>query len=125
MNSGRTSREVKDLDIATVIKTLYYYAGAVGSSANFDSYEPVGVVAVIGHYDSPLLSVINKLAAALVTGNTCLLVPNALTPLSCYMLIDLCVQSGVPNGVVNLITSGTDVLKLLILKTFILNFKLR
>ena len=106
LNTGRTSREVKDLDLASVIKTLYYYAGAVGSSADFDSYEPLGVVAIVGYFDSPLLSAVGKLAAALAAGNTCLLVPNSLTPLSSYLLVDLCVQSGVPSGVVNLIATS-------------------
>lgn len=105
LNSGRTSRECKDLDVAAVIRTLYYYAGSVASQVN-ESYEPVGLVAIVGHFDSPLLSVVSKLAAALVTGNTCILIPNCLTPLSSYLLIDLCAQSGFPNGVVNLVTSS-------------------
>jgi len=110
VNTGRTSREVKDLDVAAVIKTLYYYAGAVGSSADFDSHEPLGVVAIVGYFDSPLLSVVGKLAAALVAGNACLLVPNSLTPLSSYLLVELCIQSGVPFGVVNLIVTSMRIL---------------
>ena len=106
--SGRTSREVKDLDIATIIKTFYYYAGTVGHSTNlnYDSLEPVGVVAIAGYYDSPLLSIATKLAAALACGNTCIIIPHKETPLSAYMLLEICVQSQVPAGVINLITSG-------------------
>ena len=70
VNSGRTSREVKDLDVAAVIRTLYYYAGTVGSAADFESNESLGVVAIIGYFDSPLLSIVSKWAAALAAGNT-------------------------------------------------------
>ena len=111
--SGRTSREVKDADIANLIKIFYYYAGHVGlhnSDSDFDSFDPLGVVAIAGFYDSPLLSVANKLAAALATGNTCLLIPHKFTPLSAYMLLNICIQSGVPNGVVNLIVSGKNLI---------------
>jgi aldehyde dehydrogenase (NAD+) len=104
--SGRTSREIKDLDIASVIKTLYYYAGSVGNSLDFDTYESLGVVAICGYFDSPLLSIINKIAAALATGNTCVVVPHKLTPLSTYLFLEICAQSGLPKGVVNLIASG-------------------
>jgi aldehyde dehydrogenase (NAD+) len=109
LQTGRTSREIKDCDIAALIRTLYYYSGGVvNANELMESYEPIGVVAIIGHFDSPLLSMIGKRAAALVTGNTCLLVPNSLSPLSCYMFIDLCVQSGLPNGCVNLVVSDND-----------------
>ena len=111
MFSGRTSREVKDLDIATLIKTFYYYAGNVGlhhNDTDYESHVPLGVVAIAGYYDSPLLSIGTKLAAALATGNTCLVVPHKLTPISAYMLLNICVQSGVPSGVVNLIASNSD-----------------
>lgn len=103
VTSGRTSREVKDLDITNIIRVLYHYAGAV--SLDDENYEPVGQVAILGYVDSSLLSLVNKLAIALVTGNTCLIVPHKDTPLSAYMFLDICIQSGVPAGVINLICS--------------------
>ncbi|CAF0965081.1 unnamed protein product [Brachionus calyciflorus] len=106
ISSGRTSREVKDLDVTQVIKTLYYYAGS--SSLLAEGYTPVGTVGIFGYFDSSLLSLVNKLAPALVTGNSVLIVPHKLTPLSAVMLMDICTQSGLPNGVVNLITSDND-----------------
>jgi aldehyde dehydrogenase (NAD+) len=110
LNSGRTSREVKDLDVAAIVKTFYYYAGSVGSLHEIDltKYSPLGVVAVCGHFDSPLLSICGKIAAALATGNTCVVIPHKLTPLSAYLLAEICLQSGIPQGVVNVISSGSD-----------------
>jgi aldehyde dehydrogenase (NAD+) len=106
--SGRTTREVKDLDIANIIKTLYFYAGSVSYKSQLAEYEPLGVVALIGLYDSSLLSLVPKLAAALAAGNTCLIVPHKLNPLSAYMFMDICMQSGVPAGVINLVVSDKD-----------------
>ena len=108
MPSGRSSREVKDLDIANIIKSLYYYAGSVSFKSSLADYEPLGVVALLGYYDSSLLSLVTKLAAALASGNTCLIVPHKLTALSAYMFLDICIQSGVPAGVINLVTSDQD-----------------
>jgi aldehyde dehydrogenase (NAD+) len=106
INSGRTSRETKDIDVTSVIKTLYYYAGSSGISDLKLDYEPVGLVAVCGFYDSSLLSLVSKVAPALASGNVCLIVPHRLTPLSAYMFLDLCVESGLPAGVINLVLSG-------------------
>lgn len=64
------------------------------------------MVAIAGYYDSSLLSLVSKIAAALASGNTCLVIPHRLTPLSAYMFVDICVQSGVPPGVINLVASG-------------------
>jgi len=106
--SGRTTREVKDLDIANIIKSLYYYAGSVSYKSQLNDYEPLGVVALVGYYDSSLLSLVPKLAAALATGNCVLVVPHKLNALSAYMFMDICVQSGVPAGVLNLVVSDQD-----------------
>jgi aldehyde dehydrogenase (NAD+) len=107
VSSGRSSREVKDLDVTSVIKSLYYYSGSAGLNNEYEAnYEPLGVVAVCSYYDSSLLSLVNKLAPALVTGNACLLVPHRLNVLSAYMFLDICVQSGLPRGVLNLVLSS-------------------
>jgi aldehyde dehydrogenase (NAD+) len=108
VNSGRNSREVKDLDVAQAIKTLYYYAGASGLDIDSKNNEAVGIVAVSPFYDSSLLSLVNKVAPALAAGNTCLIIPHKLAPLTAFMFADLCAQSNLPPGVVNLIVSNDD-----------------
>ena len=108
LNSGRTTREVKDLDVAQIVKILYYYAGSCAFSDQLKSHEALGVVAVASYWDSALLSLVSKLAAALASGNTCVIVPHKLSPLSAFMLADICKQSGVPNGVINVIASDSD-----------------
>ncbi len=112
VTSGRSSREIKDLDIANIVKTLYYYSGSISFDEFNNDYESIGVVAIISYYDNSLLSLINKIAPALATGNTVLIVPHKLNPLSTYMFLDICSQSGVPAGVINLVANGKDLDKL-------------
>ena len=90
--------------MTSIIKTLYYYSGSTSLERN--GYDPLGVVGIIGYYDSSLLYLVNKIAPALATGNCCVVVPHKLSPLSAYMFLDICVQSGLPAGVLNLVVSG-------------------
>lgn len=68
--------------------------------------EPVGVVALITPWNYPLLMIVRALAPALAAGNTVVVKPAELTPLSAIAVVGLCERAGVPAGVVNLV-SGT------------------
>jgi betaine-aldehyde dehydrogenase len=66
-------------------------------------HEPVGVCALITPWNYPLLQLSWKLAPALAAGNTCVVKPSEVTPLSSRLLVRLCVEAGTPDGVVNLL----------------------
>ena len=66
-------------------------------------YEPVGVCALITPWNSPLMQATWKIAPALAAGNTCVLKPSELTPLSTLKLAELCRAAGIPDGVVNVL----------------------
>ena len=66
-------------------------------------YEPVGVCALITPWNSPLMQATWKIAPALAAGNTCVLKPSELTPLSTLKLAELCRVAGIPDGVVNVL----------------------
>jgi aminomuconate-semialdehyde/2-hydroxymuconate-6-semialdehyde dehydrogenase len=66
-------------------------------------YEPVGVCALLTPWNSPLMQATWKIAPALAAGNTCVLKPSELTPLSTLKLAELCSQAGIPDGVVNVL----------------------
>jgi aminomuconate-semialdehyde/2-hydroxymuconate-6-semialdehyde dehydrogenase len=66
-------------------------------------YEPVGVCALITPWNSPLMQATWKIAPALAAGNTCILKPSELTPLSTLKLAELCTAAGIPDGVVNVL----------------------
>jgi aldehyde dehydrogenase (NAD+) len=70
--------------------------------------EPVGVVAAITPWNSPLLLLGWKLFPALAAGNTVVVKPSEITPTSTLMLAELAMQAGFPKGVVNVVTGFGD-----------------
>ncbi len=66
--------------------------------------EPVGVVGAITPWNGPLGAAISKLGPVLATGCTMVLKPAEESPLSALRLAALCLEAGIPDGVVNLIT---------------------
>lgn len=76
---------------------------------NFTRYEPLGVVGMITPWNSPLLLLSWKLAAALAAGNTAVIKPSEFTSASTLEFVDLFARAGFPAGVVNVVTGfGQD-----------------
>jgi acyl-CoA reductase-like NAD-dependent aldehyde dehydrogenase len=71
--------------------------------------QPLGVCAVITPWNFPMAIPSWKIAPALVCGNTVVLKPATLTPLSAVNFVNVLVEAGVPRGVVNLVTGGPEV----------------
>jgi aldehyde dehydrogenase (NAD+) len=76
--------------------------------------EPWGVVAAITAWNAPHLLNLWKVAPALVTGNTMVLKPAPEAPSCALLLGELAVESGVPPGVLNVVTGGADVGQLMV-----------
>ena len=101
----------------------YYYYGGLADKIeghviptdkpdmlNYTRYEPIGVVAAITPWNSPLLLTAWKLAPALAAGNTVVLKPSEFTSASVLEFMKLIEQAGFPPGVVNVVTGlGADV----------------
>lgn len=68
--------------------------------------KPIGVVALITPWNFPSAIPAWKLAPALICGNTVVLKPASLAPLSAWRLVEACHEAGVPPGVVNLVCGG-------------------
>src|SRR5205807_423212 len=100
-------------EMAMVIDTFGYYAGApewphgdtipVAGGQAFTVREPLGVVGLITPWNFPLLIASWKLAPALAAGNTVVLKPAELTPLTALRFAELAEQAGLPDGVVNVV----------------------
>jgi alpha-ketoglutaric semialdehyde dehydrogenase len=71
--------------------------------------QPVGVCSAITPWNFPMAIPSWKIAPALVCGNTVVLKPASLTPLSAINFVNLLAEAGVPAGVVNLVTGGPEV----------------
>ncbi|MFF8360127.1 aldehyde dehydrogenase family protein [Streptomyces chartreusis] len=76
---------------------------------DFTVREPIGVCALVVPWNGPLLSAVWKLGPAIVLGNSVVLKPSELTPLTALMLAHLCADAGIPPGVVNVLAGGPDV----------------
>ena len=70
--------------------------------------KPAGVWAILSEYNSPLASPIGYAAAAMMAGNTVVLIPSKYTPVPVYFLYDVFVNAGLPDGVFNIITDRFD-----------------
>lgn len=70
----------------------------------FTTSEPIGVVGAIAPWNFPLAMITRKLAPALASGCTIVIKPSEETPLTAYYLGKLCMEAGIPAGVVNIIS---------------------
>lgn len=64
---------------------------------------PVGVVGLINPWNLPLLLMTWKLAPALAAGNTVVMKPSEVTPMTATVLAQICTDAGIPDGVVNMV----------------------
>jgi len=105
LDNGKPIRESRDIDVPLVARHFYHHAGwAELMPTELAGYEPVGVVGQIIPWNFPLLMLAWKVAPALAMGNTVVLKPAEFTPLSALRFAELCVDVGLPPGVLNIIT---------------------
>ncbi|HUP32339.1 MAG TPA: aldehyde dehydrogenase family protein [Gaiellaceae bacterium] len=106
-------------EVGMVAQVFHFYAGAVdkhyGESIPVDGgvdvtfREPLGVVGLIVPWNFPLNIASWKLGPALATGNTVVLKPAELTPLSALRLAELALDAGIPEGVLNVLVGKGSV----------------
>ncbi len=117
-NTGKPIKETTFMDIPSSAKTFQFMADKfmdclaeeeinVSSDARAKLIrEPMGVVVLIVPWNYPLLIACWKLASALAAGNTVILKPSSLTPLTTLELAKIIQQAGFPEGVVNIINGS-------------------
>jgi betaine-aldehyde dehydrogenase len=120
LNAGKPLRET-EYDLADAANCFRFYAGIAtkahgetydvpGPSQSFTVREPIGVCGMIVPWNYPLLMAVWKLAPALAAGNTCVLKPSELTPLTALLLGRILTDDvGLPPGVVNIVTGAGPV----------------
>ncbi|CAN5629957.1 aldehyde dehydrogenase family protein [soil metagenome] len=107
-------------EMGMVVNTFRYYAGAperllgdtipVSGGVNMTFREPLGVVGLIVPWNFPLQIASWKMAPALAAGNTVVLKPAELTPLTALEFERIAVEAGIPEGVVNVVVGpGSEV----------------
>jgi len=111
-NAGKPISDARG-EIGMVVETFRYYAGGperligktipVAGGVDFTFREPLGVVGLIVPWNFPLAIASWKVAPALAAGNTVVLKPAELTPLSALELEKIALDAGLPEGVMNVV----------------------
>ncbi|MEJ6390726.1 aldehyde dehydrogenase family protein [Gymnodinialimonas ulvae] len=109
LDNGKPVRESRDIDVPLAIRHFYYHAGlAQLVDSEMPGHAPMGVCGQIIPWNFPLLMLAWKIAPALAAGNTVVLKPAEYTSLSAMVFAEICLEAGVPSGVVNIVTGDGD-----------------
>ncbi|WP_323035100.1 aldehyde dehydrogenase family protein [Pararhodobacter sp.] len=105
LDNGKPIRESRDIDVPLAVRHFYHHAGWAELLADeFPGHRPHGVCGQIIPWNFPLLMLSWKIAPALAAGNTVVLKPAEQTPLTALLFAELCIEAGLPKGVVNIVT---------------------
>ncbi len=113
MNNGKAISQAK-AELNQAIEDFEFFAGAAtkitgstipvpGNFLNYTVREPIGVCAQIVPWNYPIMMAAWKVAPALAAGNTVILKPASATPLTALLLGEICLEAGVPAGVLNVL----------------------
>lgn len=120
LDTGKTFHAAQG-QVSQAIEDFEFYAGAIvghrgvvnnvpGQFHNYTEKEPVGVCAQIIPWNYPLMMAAWKVAPAIAVGCSVIVKPASLTPLTAIILGEICLEAGVPAGVVNILPgSGSDI----------------
>ncbi|RBP00179.1 aldehyde dehydrogenase (NAD+), partial [Roseiarcus fermentans] len=109
IDNGKPIRESRDIDVPLVARHFYHHAGwAALIDSEFPGTKPVGVCGQIIPWNFPLLMLAWKIAPALAAGCTVVLKPAEYTPLTALAFAEICIEAGLPAGVVNIVTGDGD-----------------
>ena len=114
VDNGKPFKLAKSLDIPRASANLRFFATAsihfaseahvTGAEAvNYTLRSPSGVAGCISPWNLPLYLFTWKIAPALAAGCTVVAKPSELTPMTAFMLSELCIEAGLPNGVLNIV----------------------
>ena len=114
VDNGKPLKLAEQVDIPRAAANIRFFATAAlhftdeahitdAEAINYTSRSPVGVVGCISPWNLPLYLFTWKIAPALASGCTVVAKPSELTPMTAFHLAELCMEAGLPNGVLNII----------------------
>ncbi|MDM0001324.1 aldehyde dehydrogenase [Variovorax sp. J22P240] len=120
LDNGKPINETRSL-VASAAGTFQFFAAALetleetitpsrGPFVTMSVHEPMGVVAAITPWNSPIASEAQKLAPALAAGNAVVVKPAEVTPLMALELARICEEAGVPKGIVSVLPGKGSVI---------------
>ena len=120
LDNGKPINETRNL-VASAAGTFQFFASACetleetitpsrGDFMTMSVYEPMGVVAAITPWNSPIASEAQKVAPALAAGNAVVIKPAEATPLMALELAAICEEAGVPKGLISVLPGRGSVI---------------
>jgi len=114
IDNGKPYSLAKSIDIPRAASNFRFFATAIMHYAstshqmnsvgiNYTLRQPIGVVGCISPWNLPLYLFTWKIAPALAAGNCVVAKPSEITPATAYLLSNLCIEAGLPNGVLNIV----------------------
>ncbi len=114
VDNGKPLKQARALDIPRASANIRFFATAVlhteseshmtdTVALNYTTRSPIGVVGCISPWNLPLYLFTWKIAPALATGNTVVAKPSELTPMTAFLFSQLCIEAGLPPGVLNVV----------------------
>lgn len=121
LNAGKATKLTINGDIPFSIDNIRYFASVVrrqegaaageyvGGYTSMLRREPIGVVGAITPWNYPLMMAVWKIAPAIAAGNAVVLKPAPNTPITTIRLAEIAIESGLPEGLINIVTGGVEV----------------
>lgn len=113
LDNGKPIWLAKQVDIPRASANFRFFAQAItqfsthahemSNAINYTIRQPLGVVGTISPWNLPLYLFTWKIAPALAAGNTVIAKPSEVTPMSAYLLSKICIEAGLPKGVLNIV----------------------
>ena len=114
LDNGKPESLARMVDIPRAPENFRFFATAMlhfsseshdmdGKALNYTLREPLGVAACISPWNLPLYLLTWKIAPALAAGNTVVAKPSEITPMTAYLLSKICIEAGLPAGVLNIV----------------------
>lgn len=114
IDNGKPFKLAATVDIPRAASNFYFYASALihfaseshameEGAINYTLRQPIGVVGCISPWNLPLYLFTWKIAPALAAGNCVVAKPSEITPMTAYLLSEICMEAGLPPGVLNIV----------------------
>src|SRR2546423_7294585 len=114
IDTGKPITLARTLDIPRAVANLRFFATAIlhteneahvtdGVAFNYTLRQPRGIAGLISPWNLPLYLLSWKIAPAIAVGNTAIAKPSELTPMTAFLLCEVCVEAGLPDGVLNVV----------------------
>jgi aminomuconate-semialdehyde/2-hydroxymuconate-6-semialdehyde dehydrogenase len=114
IDTGKPLSLARSLDIPRAASNFRFFATAIlhteseahitdNVAFNYTLRQPRGIAGLISPWNLPLYLLSWKIAPAIAVGNTAVAKPSELTPMTAYLLCEICKEAGLPNGVLNVV----------------------